>query len=275
MFPPNKILFPVDFSERSTSVAAMAAAFAQRFDATLTLLHVEPPPQPGFPVDSARARLEEFAAREEFAGTTIQIELASGDPAEKIVEFAHAQKADLIVMPTHGYGPFRRFLMGSVTLKVLHDAWCPVWTEAHLDRFLASHTAQFEQVLCAVDLTENSHPALKWAADFAESTGARLKVVHAVPCVAPLGPEFVHTDWPQQMVNDARDRVDSLQRSEGTRGEVEIITGEVAAAVRSAAEEAHADLVVIGRSIDDRPLGRLRTHAYPIIRHSPCPVVSV
>jgi hypothetical protein len=29
---------------------------------------------------------------------------------------------DLIMMPTHGVGTFRSFLVGSVTAKVLHDA---------------------------------------------------------------------------------------------------------------------------------------------------------
>ena len=36
-------------------------------------------------------------------------------------------------MPTHGFGPLRRFLLGSVAAKVLHDAQCPVWTSVHTD----------------------------------------------------------------------------------------------------------------------------------------------
>jgi hypothetical protein len=35
----------------------------------------------------------------------------------------------MILMPTHGYGPFRQMLLGSVTAKVLHDSKCPVLTE--------------------------------------------------------------------------------------------------------------------------------------------------
>ncbi len=55
-----------------------------------------------------------------------------GDPAQVITAFAHTQGVDLIMMPTHGYGPFRRLLLGSVTAKVLHDAECPVWTAVHM-----------------------------------------------------------------------------------------------------------------------------------------------
>jgi hypothetical protein len=56
-----------------------------------------------------------------------------GDPARQIVDYAHEEKVDLIVMPTHGYGPFRQFILGSITAKVLHDADCPVWTGVHLE----------------------------------------------------------------------------------------------------------------------------------------------
>ena len=40
MFPPKRILFPVDFSERCTDAARMVETFAGHFQAELTLLHV-------------------------------------------------------------------------------------------------------------------------------------------------------------------------------------------------------------------------------------------
>ena len=51
----------------------------------------------------------------------------SGDAAKIIVEHAHTKGTDLIVMGTHGFGGFRRMLLGSITAKVLHDARCPVF----------------------------------------------------------------------------------------------------------------------------------------------------
>jgi hypothetical protein len=44
-----------------------------------------------------------------------------GDPAHAITDFVASNKVDLVMMPTHGYGPFRQLLLGSVTAKVLHD----------------------------------------------------------------------------------------------------------------------------------------------------------
>ena len=48
-----------------------------------------------------------------------------GEPAREIVDFAAANQVDLVMMPTHGYGPFRQLLLGSVAAKVLHDAHVP------------------------------------------------------------------------------------------------------------------------------------------------------
>ncbi len=41
-----------------------------------------------------------------------------GDPAAESSAYAHKHAVDLVVMPTHGYGPFRRFILGSNTAKV-------------------------------------------------------------------------------------------------------------------------------------------------------------
>lgn len=273
MFPPRRILFPVDFSGRCSAVVPSVEAFARKFDSELTLIHVDNLlPLEGV-VHSPEIQLDEFAARDEFKGLSVHTSIAIGDPATEITRFAHDHKSDLIIMPTHGYGTFRRFLIGSVTLKVLHDAWCPVWTDVHTED-LPAHP-KFRTIVCAVDLTNKSHSTLQWAWQFAEANDAKILLVHAVPMLASYGAEYVYADWQEQMVDSAAKQIDCLQRSEHTSAPVDIVMGDVASAVRSVVDAEHADLLVIGRSTDDRPLGRLRTHAYPIIRHSACPVISV
>ena len=64
----------------------------------------------------------------------------------------HSEQADLILMPTHGHGPFRRLLLGSVTSKVLHDAECPVWTGVHENKDRPAEPMTLKHVVCAVDL---------------------------------------------------------------------------------------------------------------------------
>jgi hypothetical protein len=94
--------------------------------------------------------MDRFVARQ-FPSQVLDRVIEEGDPAHAIVDYAHKRKIDLIMMPTHGYGPFRQFLTGSVTAKVLHDARCPVWTSAHSERTSPRAAAEYRNILCAVD----------------------------------------------------------------------------------------------------------------------------
>ncbi len=51
----------------------------------------------------------------------VELVAQTSDPASAIVAYAKARDADLIMMPTHGYGGFRGLLIGSTTAKILHD----------------------------------------------------------------------------------------------------------------------------------------------------------
>src|SRR5205814_747204 len=117
------------------------------------------------------------------AGTVRRV-VFEGDPARDITAYAASEHCGLIVMPTHGYGPFRRFLLGSVTAKVLHDAICPVWTGPHMEHAPDYHTIAFERVACALDLGPHSRDVLCWAYRFAQEFGSRLIVLHAIPSSA-------------------------------------------------------------------------------------------
>jgi len=274
MYPPKKILFPIDFSQRSSSVAPMVAGFARRFHAAPTLLHVLPEDADDEQRIEGQEDLNAFADSH-FQGMSVCRALLQGNAGKKTIEFAHEHGIDLIMMPTHGYGPFRRLLLGSVALQVLREARCPVWTDAHSEVPVSHQNVQFRNILCAVDLSQRSHPALHWANQFAADTQARLTIVHATPLAVAAGVGAPIPDWVPELDNGAREEIARLQGSEGTHASVTIVAGEVAHAVRAAAEEAEADLLVIGRGAENGHLGRLRNHAYPIIRHSPCPVVSV
>ena len=291
MWPPNKILFPIDFSERSISAARYVRTLGCRFRPEITLMHVLPPPAYGLEsgplmVEEAweeqqrRAQLDvsEFAARE-LGPFLVHPLVLEGDPATAIVEKAHSGRADLILMATHGYGRFRRFILGSVTAKVLHDADCPVWTGAHLPAVPAaeqtSQQAPIKQVVCAVDLSVHSENVLDWAARLAGSFDARLFLIHVIPALAPAEEDYYQHGWREDLAIGSKDQLDRLQQSVGTKAEQLIVAGDVPHTVCAQAEELGSDVLVIGRSSGSGLLGRLRTNAYAIIREAHCPVVSV
>jgi nucleotide-binding universal stress UspA family protein len=283
----SKILVPVDFSDRSVGAARYARRLAEPAQAEIILLHVAVPApfqlgpmeMASMPVpDVYRSQLElsrrdlESLRNAHLAGLNASTVLLEGDPASCIVKFAHDQRADLIVIPTHGYGPFRRFILGSNTAKVLHDADCPVWTGVHLAEAPAD-AIDIRHVLCAVDLGPQSAPALLWA-DWLRSTfHARLTVMHATAAV----PSSEHQDALRATLRWGAEK--ELRRVVDTAhavgADLLIESGEAAHAICAAAERINADVLVIGRGSAAGVFGRLRTNAYAIIRQSPCPVVSV
>jgi len=197
-----------------------------------------------------------------------------GDPARAIIEYTENEKVDLIMMPTHGYGPFRRFLLGSVTAKVLHDVKCAVWTSAHVPGAPAE-SAGYRNVLCGVDLTPKSLPLVQWASAFARDHGATLKLVHAIPAAEPPAIDIEGERFRSFLLNVANEELAKLQREAGTNCETVVEAGDVARVMHRAAEQNQADLVVIGRGVMQELFGRMRTHVYSVIREAPCPVISV
>ena len=287
MFELRKILFPVDFSERSIAAAPHVAAMAQRFNARVTVLHVMELPPPWYG-DLASAQLEALVDLDElkrerqvmldawlpgaFGNLEVERLVWDGDPAHAITDLARDQNVDLIMMPTHGHGLFRRLLLGSVTAKVLHDAACPVWTDVHGERPVPP--ASFLSILCAVDLRPESVPSIQWAAGYAAFCATELVLMHAIPAIAgPSRPE--EASFRRYLIDSAREYIAELQRQAGTRAKVCIDGGKIAESVRGAAMQHAAGLVVIGRGSIDETLGGLRTNAYSIIRESPCPVVRI
>jgi len=225
-------------------------------------------------IEERKQRLQAFL-RSEFETVSTARMVLEGDPGRIIADYARKENVDLIMMPTHGYGPFRRFLLGSVTAKTLHDAHSPVWTSAHLSESPPA-SAGYHRVLCAVDLTATSLPLLQWASEFAREQGATLKLVHAIPAAAAsVGLDLEGGRFRAALFDMAREELVKLQKQAGTSLEIVLEGGDVAAVVRKTAEENHIDLVIIGRGVIQEAFGRLRTNVYAIIREAPCPVISV
>jgi len=279
MFPPKNILFPVDFSERCRGGARMVEIFAGQFEAEVTMLHVvEPPTYSDIAIDNtpvAQRELETYVS-EEMKHYSVRRVLAHGDAAMRIIDYANSGRFDLVMMPTHGYGGFRRLVLGSVTARVLDHVNCPVCTGVHMEAVPPLEKIAMRTVLCAIDLGRQSCAAMKLASHLAEEFGARLHLLHALPAGKENPAIGYDQDWKAEVVRQANERIAALRETAGV-GEADVIvaTDEAPRAVHDAAVELKANLVVIGRSVRQGVLGRLRANAYSIIRQSPCPVISV
>ena len=128
MTPVSSILCPVDFSEGSRAALCYAAALADYFGARLTVITVDDPLlanaaamevlDPPLAVQS-EAELRRFsddvlphlAARAKM----LDFRVATGKPATEILSAAHATKADLIVIGSHGRSGLQKMFFGSTT----------------------------------------------------------------------------------------------------------------------------------------------------------------
>jgi nucleotide-binding universal stress UspA family protein len=142
----RKILVPSDFSETAETALYYAGQLAGQFEGELHVLHVceDPMQLAGWPVLGSGAAPE---VGEEAAALRAQLKtlLQSGNEGLKaevhvivgqptglaISRYAAEHEFELIVMGTHGRGPFTHALLGSVAEKVVRSAPCPVLTIRH------------------------------------------------------------------------------------------------------------------------------------------------
>jgi universal stress protein A len=145
----TRILVPVDFSAHSDLALRYAITLADRFHATVEVLHVVEDPfvsgawspeavAPNIPelltdlVAAARGKLDDLKAAAVNRGvrlkTTVLTTVLTGRPADSIADYAQTEKFDLIVMGTHGRTGLSHAVLGSVAERVVRNAPCPVLT---------------------------------------------------------------------------------------------------------------------------------------------------
>jgi nucleotide-binding universal stress UspA family protein len=141
----RRLLHATDFSPASTRAFKYAVDLATMHRAQLVILHVMTSPALGIPGEgyvtpavyetleaSARSqagrRLDAIVARAKKAGARARGLLLEGVPHELIVRSVRSQKADLLVIGTHGRSGLAKFFLGSVANRLVSMAACPVLT---------------------------------------------------------------------------------------------------------------------------------------------------
>jgi nucleotide-binding universal stress UspA family protein len=138
----QRILVPLDGSERAERAISAAAHLAKASGGSITLLRVVASPidftsqtaespmpvQEAPSVKQARAAdyLERIAASDILSGVTTTTEVCQGMPAQAILSTARSVHADIIIMCSRGYTGMMRLMLGSVAEKVAFHAPIPV-----------------------------------------------------------------------------------------------------------------------------------------------------
>jgi len=294
MTPFQTILYPVDFSEAAAAMAPYVREMAQRFNAGVIVLHacdllrdyVFPPGAQDYdaiPYTPALSqlrkerekRLREFAGAH-FASVRHAVRLEDGEPASVIEWVARRESVGLVAMSTRGYGKFRRLLVGSVTLKVLHDLTCPVLTGAHDPGPSGAPGAGFHSIVCAVEFSREAEAVIDVAIHLAEAYGARLCLLHMQSSSRREGGQESIESLRRKFQEVAlRQAIPAHVAKAAIQPKVCVLDDGVPEGVRLESIAEGADLVVTGRGLERGNLSRVWSQLYAIIRESPCPVLSV
>lgn len=133
--PEKTIVFPTDFSTASDAALVHAATLAKQSGSRLLIVHVEEPPLAygggelyyGLPEPNSERILKMLEdVKPSDPSVPFAHRLTIGDPAGEIVRIAGEEKAEMVVMGTHGRTGMTRLLMGSVAEGVVRRAPCPV-----------------------------------------------------------------------------------------------------------------------------------------------------
>ena len=133
----KNIVLAFDGSEYSNRALQYAKMFAERFEATLWLVHIFSHTsdllgyedyEKLYSKRKARGQTLLNEALQELSNTRLDVreKLEEGPEAESILNIAKKCQADLILMGTRGHGTLKGLLVGSVSRKVIHHSSCPV-----------------------------------------------------------------------------------------------------------------------------------------------------
>lgn len=172
----KRILVPLDGSGFAERALPHAEFFARVFDSTIVLLHVlETTEEINKPhsEDPITWKIRESKAEQYLQETVTQVAkhiekdvseveyaIRTGNPAECIINFAHHENIELLVISTHGWGGFTRWNISSVAQKVIHRIYLPVLlVRAYEEQETLESKIRYRRILMPMDSSPRSECA--------------------------------------------------------------------------------------------------------------------
>ena len=282
----NRVLFPTDGSDCAEHARRHAHYLADRFEATLHVVHVEEREAELADVIDVREAdiLTDLHAPQ--AGTSQVAEprvqerrVVHPSVADGILSYTAEHDTNLIVMGTHGRGGLRRLVLGSVAEEVVRRAPVPVMTVGRGAK--PPEDVEEGTLLVPVDFSERQPRLMAHARELALAYGMTVNLLHVVEDARLPDVYGVATDVPAPTVLTDRtekgleEEAEAL-RSHGIDVRVTVRHGHPAEETIEAAEAEDVDLLAIathGRAGVERML--MGSVAEKVIRRAPCPVFTV
>jgi len=277
----KNILFLTDFSHASAGALAYSLAFARHFKARLFPAHVMDPvmPESGVvPSEQAVKDEEEQKQRQlsrlvEYNGISFQPLLSRCEFEVAMAHWISEHGIDLVVVGTHGRKAVQRFLLGSTSEVVLHNATCPVLTIGPRVDVPRIFSLTLDNILFASELAAQSRHAIEYALALAGERDAQLTLLHVLPEESRNYPDRTRV---------LRFAIDEMQRllppngSSCCKTKLAVEAGDPAERIVQHARDERSDLIVLGLAgnSDFNSKGSSGV-THRVIGAAPCPVLSV
>jgi nucleotide-binding universal stress UspA family protein len=288
------ILCPIDFSEFSVRAYRHALSLAEHYRARLVAHHVVElwqHPAVSFAAsaalldeycqsirENAKEKLREFVKKHTHNAIQPELVVDEGMAADAILSFAKEQKADLIVMGTHGRRGYDRLMLGSVTDRVMRRAPCPVLAvrEPPRDSLAAEkhqgHAHHLNKILFCADFSVNSAAALNYAISAAGEYNAELTLLNVLE-------DSPKPDHLEKAIAAATERLDKLIPPDARKTlqiKTAVRAGKPYAQIIEFIVEHQIDMVCMGaRGHGALDLAVFGSTTYRVMQLGPCPVLAV
>jgi len=281
------ILFATDFSEISAKALPYAAAFARRFAARLTVVHVIPPAEAERKAEKgadaksasrheAETRINHLLEASHFRGVRHEVVLAEGEILPVLASAAEQRQADLLVLGMHGRHGLAKVLLGSVAEEILRLAQIPVLIVGPDVVVPPEEELTVHRVLYAADFSPGCGRAMQYAGTIARAEHARLLVLHVVGDAwkEPLSTRIEAEEYLRKRLKE-RGWMASIDPVEP---ELLVEFGPAEDRIFETAERQRVELLVLDLPPTEHPV--LAAHlpgpmAYNVASHAHCPVLAV
>lgn len=296
------ILVPTDFSPASWKALVYAVPLAQRFKAQLHLVHVneladqQPLLAQTFNLEkyfghTLRDRLQLLGADCALPIPPARCHVRNGKAYDQILREARRERADLIVIATHGYSGLKHFMLGSTAERIVRHAPCPVLAVREREHEFVRRKGgskrgprfALKKILVPTDFSEHSRDALQYAIALAKRFEARITLLHCIhPHYYTTSDEYAAYDLPRLMdsLNEsAKIEMKRLVQETAFAGvpfRTEIIVGAPGREIADFAAKKSSDLIVTstqGRTGLKRAW--IGSTAEATVRFAKCPVLVV
>jgi len=254
----QKVLVSLDSSSLAERTIPYARAIAARKGSEVILFTVA---TSGIRFDRPlESYLDNIAKDLKMQGITASPVIAYGDTADQIIDFADANKTDLIIMSTHGHAGIKRWVLGSIAQKVLQGTNIPVLLVK--SKAPEIPLVEFRKVLLPLDGSAFAEIAISHVKELAEGSETEvvlLQVTEPPPPIADAPPGWADgvplnwADYADKLIAQMRgqalqylEKVKTTFEDKGIKIRSHVAVGKATEKIMHVAQGENVDLIVMG-----------------------------